>query len=192
MEFHIRMSMIKTVSLPFPIIEKRAVAEKAAKESKIFEALMAHKEKVFLICLGFSRNPADAEDLAQEVYLKVYKNIETVKDSELSKYWLFKVTRNTCLDFHRKNKHRRHSPLGPESEPSESITPESQLVSRENLRSLKAAIQQLPKKQKEVFILREYGDLSYQELADVLKINRGTVMSRLNRARQALTNLMKG
>jgi len=184
--------MIKTVSLPFPIIEKRAVAEKAAKESKIFEALMAHKEKVFLICLGFSRNPADAEDLAQEVYLKVYKNIETVKDSELSKYWLFKVTRNTCLDFHRKNKHRRHSPLGPESEPSESITPESQLVSRENLRSLKAAIQQLPKKQKEVFILREYGDLSYQELADVLKINRGTVMSRLNRARQALTNLMKG
>ena len=95
--------MIKTVSSPFPIIEKTAVTEKAAKESKIFEALMAHKEKVFLICLGFSRNPADAEDLTQEVYLKVHKNIDTVKDSESSKYWLFKVTRNTCLDFHRKN-----------------------------------------------------------------------------------------
>ena len=191
-EFHIRMSMIKTVISPFPIIEKTVVAEKTNKKSKIFEALMAHKEKVFLICLGFSRNPADAEDLTQEVYLKVHKNIDTVKDSELSKYWLFKVTRNTCLDFHRKNKHRRHSPLGPESEPSESITPESQLVSRENLRSLKAAIQQLPKKQKEVFILREYGDLSYQEMADVLRINKGTVMSRLTRARRALMNQMKG
>ena len=186
------MSMIKTVSSTFPIIEKTAVTEKAAKESKIFEALMAHKEKVFLICLGFSRNPADAEDLTQEVYLKVHKNIDTVKDSELSKYWLFKVTRNTCLDFHRKNKHRRHSPLGPEHEPPESMTPESQLVSREKLLSLKAAIQQLPKKQRDVFILREYGDLSYQEIADVLKINKGTVMSRLTRARRALMNQMKG
>ncbi len=184
--------MIKTASSPFPIIEKTAVTEKKVKASKIFEALMAHKEKVFLICLGFSRNPADAEDLTQEVYLKVHKNIDTVKDSESSKYWLFKVTRNTCLDFHRKNKHRRHSPLGPEHEQPESMTPESQLVSRENLQSLKAAIQQLPKKQKEVFILREYGDLSYQEIADVLKINRGTVMSRLTRSRQALMNQIKG
>jgi RNA polymerase sigma-70 factor (ECF subfamily) len=184
--------MIKTVSSTFPIFEKTAVAEKEVKESKIFEALMAHKEIVFLICLGFSRNPADAEDLTQEVYLKAHKNIDTVKDSELSKYWLFKVTRNTCLDFHRKNKYRRHSPLGPEHEQSESMTPESQLVSREKLQSLKAAIQQLPKKQKEIFILREYGDLSYKELADVLKINRGTVMSRLTRARQALMNQMKG
>jgi len=184
--------MIKTVSSPFPIIGNRAVTEKAAKESRIFEALMAHKEKVFLICLGFTRNAVDAEDLTQEVYLKAHKNIHTVKDSESSKYWLFKVTRNTCLDFHRKNKHRRHSSFGPEHEQLESMTPESQLVSREQLQSLKAAIQQLPKKQREVFILREYGDLSYQEIADVLKINKGTVMSRLTRARRALMNQMKG
>ncbi len=184
--------MIKTATSPFPIIEKTAVAEKTNKTSKIFEALMAHKEKVFLICLGFSRNPADAEDLTQEVYLKAHKNIDTVKDSESSKYWLFKVTRNTCLDFHRKHKHRRHFPLGPEHEQPESITPESQLVSREQLQSLKAAINQLPKKQREVFILREYGDLTYQEMADVLKINKGTIMSRLIRARRALMNQMKG
>ncbi len=186
------MGMIETESTTFPIFEKRAVAEKTDKESRIFEALMAHKEKVFLICLGFSRNPADAEDLTQEVYLKAHKKIDTVKDSESSKYWLFKVTRNTCLDFHRKNKFRRHSPLGPEHEQPESMTPESQLVSREQLQTLKAAIQQLPKKQKEVFVLREYGDLSYQEMADVLKINKGTVMSRLTRAKLALMNQMKG
>lgn len=66
------------------------------------------------------------------------------------------------------------------------------MVSREQLQSLKAAIQQLPKKQREVFVLREYGDLSYQEIADVLKINKGTIMSRLARARQALMNQMKG
>ena len=184
--------MIKTVSSPFPVIGKTAVAEKTAKESKIFEALMAHKEKVFFICLGFSRNPTDAEDLTQEVYLKAHKNIGTVKDSESSKYWLFKVTRNTCLDFHRKHKHRRHSPLGPEHEQTESQTPESEIMAHEQLRFLKVAIRQLPKKQKEVFILREYGDLTYQEIADVLKINKGTVMSRLTRARQALMNQMKG
>jgi RNA polymerase sigma-70 factor (ECF subfamily) len=184
--------MIKVTSPPFPIIKKTAVAEKTNKTSKIFKALMAHKEKVFLICLGFSRNPADAEDLTQEVYLKAHKNIDTVKDSELSKYWLFKVTRNTCLDFHRKNKRRRHSPIGPEHEQPDSMTPESQLESREELQFLKSAIQKLQKKQREVFVLREYGDLSYQEIADVLKINKGTVMSRLTRAKLALMNQMKG
>jgi RNA polymerase sigma-70 factor (ECF subfamily) len=178
------IDMIKGDNPSIPFLGNARVVENTNTRSEILEELLAHKERVFLICLGFSRNTADAEDLAQEVYLKAYKNIDTVKDLELSKYWLFKVTRNACLDFHRKNKHRRQSSFGPEHEQPESMTPESQLVSRENVQSLKAVIQQLPKKQKEVFILREYGDFTYQEIADVLKINKGTVMSRLTRARE--------
>ena len=161
-------------------------------KSEILEELLAHKERVFLICLGFTRNTSDAEDLAQEVYLKAYKNIHTVKDLELSKYWLFKIAKNTCLDFGRKSRPYQLSSPESEIETSESSTPESQMIFREKLRSLKTTIQQLPKKQKEVFILREYGELSYKEIAEVLRIKEGTVMSRLIRARQSIKIRMKG
>ena len=183
--------MIETEAPTFPLIKKTKVAERTERESRVLEELMTHQEKVFLICLGFSRNPADAEDLTQEVYLKALRNIDSLTDLSLVKFWLYRVTRNTCLDFSRKRKLRRHSPLEPENRQLEFQTPESQIVAQEQLRSLKEAIQLLPKKQREVFALREYGDLSYQEIAEILKINPGTVMSRLNRARQTIKNRIR-
>ena len=71
-------------------------------------------------------------------------------------------------------------------------TPESEMIHKEQLRLLKGAIQKLPRKQQHVFVLKEYGDLSYQEIAKTLKIELGTVMSRLNRARQAIKEQIKG
>jgi len=184
--------MIKTDASTFPLVKKTKVAERTERESKVIEELMTYQEKVFLICLGFSRNPADAEDLAQEVYLKALRNIDSLTELPLVKFWLYRVTRNTCLDFGRKRKLRRHSPLEPEHGQLDSQTPESQVMAGEQLRSLKEAIQQLPKKQREVFIMKEYGGLSYQEIAEILKVNPGTVMSRLNRARQTVKNRIKG
>jgi len=162
------------------------------KKSAVFEELMTFQEKVFLICLGFSRNAADAQDLTQEVYLKAYKNIGTLKEIKLSKPWLFRITRNTCLDFRKK--HRLYQAPSFESgrEPAESMTPESQMILQEQLRALKAAIQQLPKKQREVFVLRKYGDLSYQEIAETLKTKEGTVKSRFGRASNAIIAYIKG
>jgi len=173
-------------------VQDAAVIEKTEEKSKVFEELMAWQEKVFLICLGFSRNKTDAQDLTQEVYLKVYRNIGTLKDLSLSKFWLFRITRNTCLDFIRKHRLNRLSSLEPDLEPKELRTPESQMIFQEQLRALKVSIQRLPKKLRDVFILKEYGELSYQEIAEVLKIKEGTVPSRLTRARQAIMNQMKG
>ncbi|NQT80877.1 MAG: RNA polymerase sigma factor [Candidatus Aminicenantes bacterium] len=183
--------MIETISSTFSIIEETTVAERTGKELTIFEELMSYKERVFLICLGFSRNVVDAEDLTQEVYLKAFKNINTIKDVELSKFWLFRIARNTCLDFRKKHRPDQLSSLESGMKQFEPRSPESQMIFHEKLRSLKLAIQRLPKKQNEIFILREYGDLSYQEIAEVMKIKEGTVMSRLTRARRALLNRMK-
>jgi RNA polymerase sigma-70 factor (ECF subfamily) len=173
-------------------VQDAAVKQKTEEKSKVFEQLMAWQEKVFLICLGFSRNKTDAQDLTQEVYLKVYRNIDTVKDLSLSKFWLFRITRNTCLDFIRKHRRHRLSSLEFELEPKELRTPESQLIFQEQLRALKVSIQKLPKKLRDVFVLKEYGGLSYQEIAEVLSIKEGTVPSRLTRARQAIMNQLKG
>jgi RNA polymerase sigma-70 factor (ECF subfamily) len=184
--------MIKEDNPSLPFLGNARVVENTHTKSEILEELMAHKERVFLICLGFSRNTADAEDLAQEVYLKAYKNIHTVKELELSKYWLIKIAKNTCLDFGRKRRPYQLSLPESEIKQSDSSNPESQMISREKLRSLKRTIQKLPKKQREVFVLREYGDLSYKEIAEVMKINKGTVMSRLIRARRGIRNQMEG
>ena len=161
-------------------------------KSQVFEELMTYQKKVFLICLGFSRNASDAQDLAQDVYLKACKNIDTLGDPSLAKFWLFRIARNTCLNFQKKHRLDRFSAFKITQKIKDPQTPESEMIHQEQLRLLKEAIHKLPKKQQDVFIMKEYGDLSYQEIAETLKIEFGTVMSRLNRARQAIKEQIKG
>lgn len=189
MEFLAGIDMIRKSNHLFSFARDAAVTEK---KSKAFEELMAFQEKVFLICLGFSRNVVDAQDLTQEVYLKAYRNIGTLKDVALSKHWLFRITRNTCLDFRKKFRLSRQFSSESGRELTEPGTPESQMIFQEQVRAFKMAIQQLPKKQREVFVLRKYGDLSYREIAETLKIKEGTIKSRFGRARQAIITHMKG
>ncbi len=162
-------------------------------QAKLFEEMMACKEDVFRICLGFSRNPFDAEDLSQDVYLKAYKNIDKIHTPYAVKEWLFRVARTTCLDRHKKLKIARlflQRASGPPGGPGP-VTPEYSAEDIERLKALKEAVGRLPKKLREVFVLREYGHASYQELARTLGIKAGTVMSRLNRARRAVTDFVK-
>ncbi|MEN6310828.1 MAG: RNA polymerase sigma factor [Acidobacteriota bacterium] len=163
------------------------------KEIKLFEDMMACKEDVFRICLGFSRNASDAEDLSQDVYLKAYQSLGRIHTPYAVREWLFRVARTTCLDHRRRAAVRGlflRRPAGPD-EGLERITPERSAEAGEQLKALKDAVARLPVKLREVFILREYGHLSYQETARTLGIKEGTVMSRLNRARRAVMDRMK-
>jgi len=161
-------------------------------ESRLFEEMMTYQEDVFRICLGFSRNPSDAEDLSQDVYLKAFQNVGKVHTPYALKEWLFRIARNTCLDHGRKRRIVRFFEITARPDNAvETRTPESSADKGERLNSLKKAVSRLPAKQQEVFVLREYGHLSYQELAGTLGIKQGTVMSRLNRARRAVTDSVK-
>ena len=160
-------------------------------KQELFNELMTHKEIVFQICLGYSKNPWDAEDLTQEVYLKAYRKTESLKDPNLKKEWLLRIAKNTCLDHGKKTSLRRFFPLNQEIVPLDAGSPEKKMVNDESLRALKNAVSQLPSKLKEAFVLREYGYLTYHEIAAVLGIKKGTVMSRINRARLAVLNRMK-
>jgi len=163
---------------------------RTGEKKNLFEELLDHQERVFHICLGFSRNPRDAEDLTQDAYLKAFRKIESLRNTSLLREWLFRIAKNTCLDHAKKNR-IRISTYDSNNEPVESKSPESLVAEMEQLRNLKKTIQLLPKKQREVFVLREYGDLSYQEIAATLRIKEGTVMSRLNRARKSVMNQMR-
>ncbi len=192
LDWHIKCYDDKKTEIARLSQEMTERAKRREQESKAFEELMMYQDKVFLICLGFSKNATDAEDLAQEVYLKAYRKIGSLKELRFAKLWLLRITRNTCLDYRKKQRIKpMFQPLDTETS-IENNTPESKMIFQEQVGLLKKAIQRLPKKLKEVFILREYGDLSYEEIAATLEIKEGTIMSRLNRARQALLSQIKG
>jgi len=159
--------------------------------SNIFEELMSYKESVFRICLGFSKDPLDAEELTQEVFLKAYRKILSLDNSNLSRGWLFKVAKNTCLDYVKKKRLKRLFQLKSNNPSVDYNSPEMRVIQNEQLQILKRAVSQLSKKNREVFILKEYGHLSYEEIALTLGVKKGTVMSRLNRARQAVMNQLR-
>ncbi|HUU37742.1 MAG TPA: RNA polymerase sigma factor [Candidatus Desulfaltia sp.] len=161
------------------------------KAVRLTEEMMTYREDVFRICLGFSRNPVDAEDLSQEVYLKAFRKIGTVHEPGALRVWLLRIARNTCLDHQKKKRlfrlfQRSVTPGDARENPNQ----HEHLDTRERLAKLKAAVRRLPGKQKVVFVLREYGHLSYAELAETLGLKPGTVMSRLNRARKAVLDCM--
>ena len=165
---------------------------KEESQARLFEEIMSCQEAVFRICLGFSRNPSDAEDLSQDVYLKAYRSLGEVRHPDLIKEWLFRIARNTCLDHAKRLGLARR--LESDAIPDNAVekrTPESSAVANERLKLLKTAISRLPKKQRDVFVLREYGELSYQELERVVGAKAGTIMSRLNRARIAVAAFVK-
>jgi len=152
----------------------------------LFDKLLVHRESVFRICLGFSRNYAEAEDLAQETYLKAYQGLEKLKNPAISKEWLFRIAKNSCLDHQKKIRIRSRLLLRWAEESSRAGSVETTADRGAALVGLKAAVKSLPEKLKTVFVLREYAHLSYEEISATLSLRMGTVMSRLNRARKRI------
>lgn len=150
-----------------------------------WQDLLAFRDKVFCLCLGFVGNASDARDLTQDTYTKVLVHYSRVRP-ENPQAWIMRIARNTCLDQIRRKKAR--GPLHPVSDFSavDLRTPEINASQAEEISVVRKAIASLPRHQREVLVMREYGELSYQEIAIVLRITSGTVMSRLNRARQAV------
>ena len=153
--------------------------------------LSIHSGLVFRICLGFSGNPLDAEELAQESYLRAIRKIHSLNNTYLSREWLLKIAKNTCLNYVSKKRLIRWFSSTSENEYVEKNTPESLFVKHEQHKIFKRSVQNLPQIYKEIFILREYDELSYREIGKALGLKKGTVMSRLYRARRTLSHQLR-
>jgi RNA polymerase sigma-70 factor, ECF subfamily len=148
--------------------------------------------------MAITRNRTDAEDLVQETYLRAIPRIGTLRAESNVKSWLFTILRNIHLNQLRK---KRAAPRVLEIDADENTAnvvvenskdPLARYVSKTEREWVMDAVQKLPLEFREIVILREYEDLSYQEIAGILDCPVGTVMSRLARARSKLRTLLSG
>lgn len=163
-------------------------------DADAFEKLVTRYEKrVYNLAYRFTGNHADALDLAQEVFIRVYRALSKFREESSFSTWIYKVTVNVCRDELRKKNKRKNIPVDNietarrELAVANDINSPEKLVERRDLqRQVQRYINQLTEKQRVILILREMHGLSYEEIAAVLDCSLGTVKSRLSRARTAL------
>ena len=141
-----------------------------------------------------TQNREDAEDLVQETYVKALKGFESFQLGTNFHAWIFQILRNTFLSSRSKLKTHMTVPLVSEDDsrvqPVSSNTAESLLIRRSDLHSVRCAIEQLPVLFREAILLCDVEEMSYREIADVLSIPIGTVMSRIARARKTVRDAL--
>lgn len=162
-----------------------------------FEQLIAQYQKsVYNTAFRLTGNHEDASDVAQEAFVKVYTSLPDFRGDSSFKTWLFRIVHNACNDELRKRIRKRTSSLSDivfnedgdlsRQIPDPSDGPEQSLDRIETQRVVQQSINELEDEYRIVVVMREIQGLSYNEIADALGINLGTVKSRLNRARHAL------
>ena len=137
-----------------------------------------------------SRNSADAEDLAQEVWFTVWRKIGTFRCQSAFHTWLYKVASNVCLQWIRNNHDRATCPID-EAHTDASLGPETDVIAREGARRLLEAMAGLPETLRLPLVLRVDEELSYAEIAEVLGCTTASVKMRIARARAVMARKME-
>ncbi len=160
------------------------------------ELVEMYQNQVVNIAYGMLSDREDAYDAAQEVFVKIYKNIGSFKGKSSLSTWIYRIVANVCNDTLRKRQRRApavsiNSAFSDDDEKDMDITddaptPEELLELSEKQRAVRLAIAELSDEHREVITLSDIEQLSYEEISEILRCPVGTVKSRLNRARSAL------
>jgi len=156
-----------------------------------FRSLMLpHLDAAYGFARWLTRDPVTAQDLAQEAMLRALRYFHAFRGEE-ARPWLLRIVRNTWVD--QRGRHAGEQPLDVvENRPAEGPDPEQAALSTDRRRQVVAALAALPSEMREILVLREVQDLPYKQIAAVLDVPLGTVMSRLARARERLAVELRG
>lgn len=183
--------------------EEAILIDKAVKgDINSFESLIIKYEKmVFNIAYRVFGNTEDAKDMAQEVFIKFYKNIKKCDNSKSVKTWIYTIAYNTCIDEVRKRKGKSTVSIDKDIDtdegsfskqlPSNEVTPENAVINKEKTIMIQKAINKLSEEHKILIVYRDINGFSYSEIAEITNLSLGTVKSRLSRARNSLKNIIK-
>ncbi len=161
-----------------------------------------YQSRVYAMVYGMLRNREDARDITQEAFVKAYRNLDSFRLEASFYTWLYRIAMNLAIDFTRKRKRRESSGFdegiasrdddGGIAEVHHEDSPGRALERKQLFDQIMTAMEKLPEDQRQVILLRELEGLAYKEIADVMGIPEGTVMSRLFYARKKLQKLLSG
>ncbi len=159
-------------------------------EAAFEELMQRYQDRIFRLLSRYTRDAMECEDLAQEVFLKVFRKLHTFQHDSQFFTWLYRIAVNTATDhLARRSRRRLHlveddAVLDTGKPRTEAVDVSAPLMQRELAEVTRRILDKLPEKYRTILVLREYEDLSYTDIARVLGIQLGTVESRLFRARQ--------
>ena len=157
-----------------------------------------YQKQVYNLCLRMMNHPTDAEDLAQEAFVKAWRGLRFYKFESSFSTWLYRLTTNVCIDHLRQQKRKNAASLtvseeddGRELEvPDVAPGPEEQAIQAENRQAVADAMVLLEEEYRLALTLRVVDELSYEQISEVLDIKVGTVKSRIARARERLRKIL--
>jgi RNA polymerase sigma-70 factor (ECF subfamily) len=174
------------------------ISRAAGGDSSAFQALVErHRSMVYRVAYQFAGNHHDAEDIAQEVFIKVYRSLDRFRQDAQLTSWMYRIVMNACIDHRRRQRPAVAAPFGEEAEqrmlntPEERPDPEERAYAGELGQVLENEIGRLPNGQRVVFVMRHHQGMKLCEIAEALGLAEGTVKRQLHaavhRLRQALT-----
>ena len=174
------------------------LARRAAKgDPAAFEEIVdKYQRMIYNLCLSKLHGREDALDVSQDTFLCAYRAIGSFHGESKLSSWLYRICLNCITDHQRKKQptvsaQKDEDGAGLEiADTDEGSDPQKRLERGQRIRAVRRAIEALPDESRQIVILREYEDLSYQEIADILGLEVGTVKSRLNRAREKIKNFL--
>jgi RNA polymerase sigma-70 factor (ECF subfamily) len=185
------------------IVERCLSGDAAAWE----DLVRLHTRRVYGLCYRFTGRDAEAQDLTQDVFLRVFRALGSFRSTDGSfTTWLARLTRNLLIDHYRRTRNERVTDSIEEQLPrieggtdgrrgdafsAAPKRPDSAVAGREASELLQSALEKLSPELRETIILRDLQEMEYREIAQVLTIPEGTVKSRLNRGRAELARLLK-
>ena len=172
--------------------ENKLIERASSGDPAAFNRLMEmHEKKMYAVALRMCGNREDAQDCLQEAMLRVYRAISGFKGQSSFGTWVYRITMNTCLDELRRKKNKQNTSLDNMLDqgwaPSDdSASPEKKVMQNEIRKSIAKGIQELPEDMRSAIIMRDIHGYSYDEIADALNVNVGTIKSRISRGREKL------
>ena len=176
--------------------EQTWIAAAKAGDQDAFEALIRlYEKRVFALTRRMCRNPADAEEAAQEAFLAAWQGLPFFRGDASFSTWLYRLASNACVDVLRREvRHQAAASLDDEDAaidlPDGSLSPHDEAERAELRQHIENGLAALPPDYRQVLILRELHQRSYDEIADILSLDLGTVKSRINRGRKRLRKIL--
>lgn len=167
------------------------------KKRRFQSLVLPHLNSAFNLACWLTRSRQDAEDVVQEAYLRAFKFFDSFHGED-GRAWLLTIVRHTFYTWYHENHAQMQSTLfdeelhsfGAAGLPQTDNNPETLLMRRDSERALRQALEALPLEFREVVVMRELEDLSYKQIAGIVGIPTGTVMSRLGRGRKLLAKIL--